>query len=60
MFLYFQYVDDFVQQAEAMIAEQEDMTLTVDSVIPHIPGVCYMRLLNDVDSTVIDGMKLIH
>ena len=51
----FQYVDDFVQQAESLIAEQEETTLTVDDVIIYIPGVCYIRLLSDMDYDVING-----
>ena len=38
-----------------MIADQEETTLTVDDVITYIPGVCYIRLLSDMDYDVING-----
>lgn len=58
----FQYVQDFIQQAEALMAEQEEET-TVDSLIPYIPGVCFIRIMKDLDSQVLEGKffnKLMH
>ena len=36
------------------MAEQELQT-TVDSIIPYVPAVCYIRLLNDMESRVVEG-----
>ena len=55
----FQYVQDFIQQAESMLSEQDEPT-SVDSLVPKIPGVCYIRLLKDLHPQVIDGMFSSH
>lgn len=56
LLLFFQYVEDFVQQAEAVMAEQELQT-TVDSIVPYVPAVCYIRLLNDMETRVVEGIN---
>ena len=52
--LVFQYVQDMIQQAEATLSE-EDPPTSVDSLIPKVPGVCYIRLLKDLNPQVIQG-----
>jgi hypothetical protein len=38
-------IEDFVEQAKVISAQQEETTLTVDDVWPNIPGLVYIRLL---------------
>lgn len=49
---------EFVEQAEAILAQDENNEGTVDTVIPYVPGICYMRLLENLSDTALEGCFL--
>lgn len=51
----FQYVEEFVLQAQAVLEQGLNPGDTVDTVYPLVPGVCYMRLLEDLSPNCSEG-----
>ncbi|XP_041369730.1 focadhesin-like [Gigantopelta aegis] len=57
-FLPRQVTEDFHQQAAAMIEEQEKPELTVDDILPFVPGCCYTRLLDSLSTEVLKDYEV--
>lgn len=49
---------DIVRQAEAIIGRGDDPDLTVEDVVPEVPGVCFIRLLGIIPPQVYEGKLL--
>lgn len=44
-----------MQQAQAIIEQGGNPGDTIDTVMPFVPGVCYVRLLQDLEGNRLEG-----
>ncbi|XP_053406121.1 focadhesin-like isoform X2 [Mercenaria mercenaria] len=53
----YQIVKEYVDQAEAILAQNENEEDTIDSVMPFVPGLCYTRLLSQLNDSTLTGFQ---
>lgn len=51
-------MEEYVQQAQAVLEQGGNPEDTIDTVMPFVPGVCYVRLLQDLDGNCLEGGQL--
>ncbi|XP_052281893.1 focadhesin-like isoform X6 [Dreissena polymorpha] len=53
----FQLIEDFVAQAKSCLEEGASQDVPMDTLVPSVPGVCYVRLLQQMSGMPLKGFK---
>ncbi|KAJ8299851.1 hypothetical protein KUTeg_022598 [Tegillarca granosa] len=51
-----QYSRDFIKQAQTIAEQQEQPDLTLDQIIDFVPGICYIRLMRQLETGVLKAL----